>query len=203
MQKGKFIVFEGVDGSGKSTQAEKCASFLFRMDKFFDVYLTREPTRHFKVLREELETKSHVENNAQEAMWFTEMFVRDRWNHVIHSILPFLSSGTHVVCDRFKYSTLAYQHAQGIDLEFLKSLHEKMVKPDLIFILVLPIDVAIERRGEGGDLFERNKSFQEKVGDIYGKMKTLLPDENIVVIDANKTKKEIEKEIQSHVASLF
>eukprot|EP01087_Luapelamoeba_hula_P005186 TRINITY_DN15267_c0_g1_i1.p1 TRINITY_DN15267_c0_g1~~TRINITY_DN15267_c0_g1_i1.p1 ORF type:complete len:268 (-),score=29.50 TRINITY_DN15267_c0_g1_i1:17-820(-) len=202
--RGKFIVFEGIDGSGKGTQIKQCVSFLFEHDKNFDIYLTREPTRDFAQIRTKMRESTDVRQGAE---WYAEMFLRDRRNHVTSYIEPALARGTHVLCDRYKPSTLAYQHAQGMALEQLIQMHDGLLVPDITFIFDLEADTAFERRRSDGatDVFDKDLAFQRKLRDEYRAVQALLSKqgENVVLIDANGTREVIAEQIRSHVLSLF
>jgi dTMP kinase len=200
--RGKFIVFEGIDGSGKGTQMKKCASFLFDLDKDNDVYLTREPTRDFKEIRKAMAAGKDVKDSAE---WYAEMFVKDRRNHIDNYIEPALARGTHVVCDRYKHSTLAYQHTQGLPLERLQAMHEGMLVPDLTLIFDCDVATAFKRRHTEGatDVFEKNAAFQESLRATYVKLKDALPAEPIVIIRADRPIEEIASEVQRLVQSIL
>ncbi len=114
-KRGKFLVFEGLDGCGKGTQLKLCAQLLFDMNKDNDVYMTREPTRDFKEIRKAMAEGKDVKDSSK---WYAEMFVKDRWNHVNNYLVPALERGTHVLCDR---SAASSQSTINISLCF--SLH--------------------------------------------------------------------------------
>lgn len=143
----------------------------------------------------------------QGAEWYAEMFVRDRRNHIDHFIEPAMARGTHVMCDRYKHSTLAYQHAQGMDLAQLMAMHQDMLVPDLTLIFDVDADVAFERRRLDGatDVFDKDKDFQRILRDHYRKVHALLKErgENVVLIDAHGTREAIAKQVQSHICALF
>ena len=202
-RKGKFIVFEGIDGSGKGTQLLRCAGFIFDLNKENDVYITREPTRDFKQLREEMRKEGvGIQHNAE---WYAQTFIKDRRNHVDNYILPALRRGTHVICDRYKHSTLVYQHAQGMRLEDLQAMHEGIIVPDLTLIFDLDSDIAFERRkGDGAtDIFDKDKEFLKVLRDNYRKLKDVLVGENVVYIDAARTREEVEKDVQEQVRKIL
>jgi len=200
--KGKFIVFEGIDGSGKGTQMKNAAGFLFDTNKDFDIYMTREPTRDFKEIREKLASESDVSANAE---WFAKTFVKDRENHLQKYILPALEKGTHVLCDRYKHSTLAYQTTQGMDFERLKEMHKGMLIPDLTLIFDCPARIAFERREQAGatDVFDKDLEFQEKLRQNYLKLKEKLAGEKIIIIDATRTPKEIFLEVKKEIKKIL
>ena len=200
--KGKFIVFEGIDGCGKGTQLKLAASYLFDKDKDYDIYKTREPTRNFKEIREKLEQGKDV---SQDGEWYAQMFVTDRKHHVENHIQPALNQGTHVLCDRFKHSTLAYQNAQGLPFSRLIEMHQGILVPDLTLIFDCPAKIAFERRKIGGatEVFDKDLEFQEKLRQNYLKLKEELKDENIVIINATKSKQEVFEQVKKVLDSLF
>ena len=106
MDRGLFIVFEGIDGSGKGTQIMRCLNYIFELRKSYDVYVTREPTRDLAELRNRMSASRDTTENRE---WYAQFFIEDRRNHVEKYIEPALANGTHVLCDRYKGSTIAYQ----------------------------------------------------------------------------------------------
>ena len=199
---GRFIVFEGLDGCGKSTQATLATSFLFSLNKENDILLTREPTRDFREIRSSLSSVTEVTKDPE---WFARMFIADRKHHVQEYITPSLLRGTHVLCDRYKHSTLTFQQAQGIDLERLIDWHEGLPIPDLTIIFDLPTNTALERCGERGkkDLFERAE-FQEQVRKNYLDLASLLVErgERVVVIPVTSID-HTAQQVQKHILTLF
>jgi dTMP kinase len=199
-ERGKFIVFEGIDGSGKGTQISLSASYIFNKNKEYDIFLTREPTRDFKEIRERMAKAISVADSPE---WYSEMFVLDRKNHLKKYIQPSLKRGTHVILDRYKLSTLTYQSLQGVNLFQLIEMHDEMLIPDLTLILDCPVEVAFERRKNGGatDMFDRDFQFQINLRQKYLDLADILHDENIIVINSsegvdntfNLIKKELDK----------
>ena len=200
--KGKFIVFEGIDGCGKGTQLKKVASFLFDYDKNIDLFLTKEPTRDFKEIRERLAQGNDVNKDAR---WYTDAFVKDRINHVDKYIVPALNNGTHVLCDRYKHSTLAYQNLQGISFEELNNTHQGILIPDLIFIFDCPAEIAFERRKNSGatDVFDKDLEFQKQLRTKYLELKEKLHLENIKIINADRDPKEIFEDVKKEILELI
>ncbi len=199
--KGKFIVFEGIDGSGTSTQIKLVTSYLFDKNKNYDVYLTREPTRNFKEIREKLKSGKDVNQNAE---WYANAFLKDRKYHVNNYIIPMLEKGTHVLSDRYKHSTLAYQSTQGMDLNKLIKMHEGLIIPDITFILDCPVEDAFERRKNEGatEIFDRDKEFQEKLRKKYLDLVFYL-DEKIVLICAKRHIEEVFEDIKENLDKIF
>jgi len=202
--RGKFIVFEGIDGCGKSTQIKLAAGFMFDLNKDNDVYLTREPTRNIKALRDRMSSDLSIICDPE---WCTQNFVLDRRDHVDRYIDPFLWRGVHVLCDRYKHSTLAYQHTQGIELQHLIDLHEDFPVPDLTLFFDCPVLIAFERRKKDGatDAFDKDLKFQEKLHENYLKIVDILKlkGEPIVVIDAEKKIEDVYKDVASAINELF
>ena len=219
VEEGKFIVFEGIDGSGKGTQIIKAASLIFSMNKNNDVFITREPTRDFGVIREVMREAAIVEKSSsngfkqslsENAEWYAELFVKDRKHHVKEYIIPALENGTHVLCDRYKYSTLAYQQTQGMSFDHLKDMHSEIsLIPNLTLIFDCDPSIAIERRKSSQqgatEIFDKaGLEWISKLRKNYLDLQSKLPKENIVIVDASqsiqmvfsKVKHEIQKIIK-------
>jgi len=199
---GKFIVFEGIDGCGKGTQLKLVHNYLWNLSKNIDIYSTREPTRAYKEIRERMAKGKDVKKDAE---WYAQMFVQDRWNHVRELIKPALAKGVTVLCDRYKYSTLAYQHTQGLKLQGLIKNHNGLLVPDLTMIFDCPAKIAFERRKKEGatDVFDRDLEFQEKLRQNYLKLKKALPDDNIVIIDGSKSIEDVFVDVKKELENRF
>ncbi|HDD70709.1 MAG TPA: dTMP kinase, partial [Candidatus Woesearchaeota archaeon] len=116
-----------------------------------------------------------------------------------------LEKGTHILCDRYKHSTLAYQTTQGMDFERLKEMHKGMLIPDLTLIFDCPARIAFERREQAGatDVFDKDLEFQEKLRQNYLKLKEKLAGEKIIIIDATRTPKEIFSEVKKEIKKIL
>ena len=168
-KKGLFIVFEGIDGSGKTTQIERLANYIRKKDKYQDVLLTREPTWRATNIKSILTTSNDAYSGGLRC---AEYFIDDRAEHVNSQILPALEQGAYVLCDRFTLSTLGYQSTQRVDLSLLIQMHNdrKIITPDLTFFVDTPVSVAVERRlkrGDPAEKFEKDTSFQEELRNSY------------------------------------
>lgn len=171
-----LIVFEGIDGSGKSTQVKLLAENL--RQKGLTAVLTSEPSlgpfgRRIRSLLKRL--------TPQEEMG---LFTEDRKDHVKSVILPALQAGNIVICDRYYYSSAAYQGARGLDpLLIIKINREFAPKPDITFFLDLSPETALTRITQGRreclSPFEDLENLR-KVADLYA----LIQDSSFVVIDA-------------------
>lgn len=185
MKKGLFIVFEGIDGCGKSTQLCKLAYYLYNKNKAFDVYITREPTRNNLEIRKKMITSNHIADHKE---WFTKMFIEDRRIHINQNILPAIKNGTHVLCDRYKYSTIVYQNAQGESIFDLVCQQEDMIAPDLTIVLDCTVEIAKKRREkDANDIFEKDTEFIQKLRNGYLNLPMLYPLENIRIVNANRS----------------
>jgi len=203
--RGKFIVFEGIDGSGKGTQMKLCASFIFDLNKDFDVYLTREPTRDFKEIRRAMAQATNARDSPE---WYAEMFVKDRRHHVDLHIEPALARGTHVLCDRYKHSTLAYQHTQGLPLEQLQVMHAGLLVPDLTLIFDCDVPTAFARRHADGatDVFEKDSAFQEQLRANYHKVHQMLTTqqgERVAIVRSDRPVEEVALEVRQLVSNIL
>lgn len=180
-----FVVFEGVDGAGKSLQIKHAASLLYDRDKGANVLLTREPTADLAEIRERL---AGLSDPLEGAAWFTEAFIEDRRGHVKDHIIPALRRGTHVLCDRYRGSTVAYQGAQGMDPAWLAAQQAGFRAPDLTILLDVPADVAQRRRAaDASEVFDRaGTDFTQRLRGLYLRLPDLLPDDHVVVIDAGR-----------------
>jgi dTMP kinase len=194
-----FIVFDGIDGCGKSAQMDLLANYLFYVSKYNHLMLTREPYKA-REIREILKKEEPAEEKAEK---LTELFLKDRKEHVEEIILPNLKNNFIVICSRYKYSTIAYQSAQGQDIQKLAKMHEGLPVPDFVFIIDTPSKTAEERMNTDSAArekhkFEKDTEFLEKVRQNYLKMPEVFPDENIIILDGNKSIEEIFKDIKKH-----
>ncbi|OGJ18869.1 dTMP kinase [Candidatus Pacearchaeota archaeon RBG_13_36_9] len=199
--KGTFIVFEGIDGCGKSTQIMKFVEHLSKLSKYNHILLTRNPYKA-RETREILKINDAPESQAEK---LAELFVNDRIEQTKEIILPHLEKGHYVVSDRYKLSTIAYQSAQGMPVEKLKQMHEGMPIPDITFIVDVPAEIGGERMDKDNRDKHRLKAsteFQEKVRQKYLESVKHLPDEKIFIIDGTKSVEEIHKQITEEFEKL-
>lgn len=188
---GKFIVFEGLDGSGQSTQATHLAEFL--VNNGCNVVVTKEPTMDSKAGREIRRIlANHIEIDPLE---FQKLYAQDRSEHLNNKVIPALKEGKTVISDRYFFSTFAYGTAHGHNIEELIDLNNNFLYPDLIFLLKVKPKVCIERiekRGSHIDLFEKEDKLK-KVWEVYKTFPNKF--KNIHLVDGERDIKEISKEI--------
>jgi len=198
MTDAKFIVFEGIDGSGKSLQSEKAYNFL--KNKNIRVYWTNEPSE--KGLRKTIKEVIYSKSSVNDAKLDSLLFSADRRYHIVTEIEPELEKGNHVICDRYYHSTLAYQSCEGLDLKWLKAINKYARKPDITIIFDLSAEAAIERiagasRKEIENAKYENYEFLKKLEKVYKNLPEILPDEKIILIDGNKSIEEVEIDVKN------
>jgi len=193
--KGKFIVFEGIDGAGLSTQAFLLQEYLKK--KGFEVVLTKEPTNNLigGLIRAGLKKEWKTSARALQLL-----FSADRSHHLEFEILPALEKGKIVISDRYFFSTIAYGMLE-LEKEWLKALNSKFLIPDITIILDVPVEVSLERIGKGRsntEPFEEREKL-EKVRENYIELSKEY--ENCFVVDASKSIDEVQEEIRRIVDS--
>lgn len=205
---GKLITFEGVEGSGKSTQARLLADALRAAGR--DILTTREPggTPTGEVIRQLLQHDLAGEPlcDASEAL----LFCASRAQLCRNVLRPALDAGTWIVLDRFTDSTLAYQgYGRGFDVDQLRNINAFAtgdVTPDLTILMDVPVEAGLRRiltRGEGKDRIEREPlAFHQKLYDGYRAMARREPD-RFVVIDGTQPQPDIATQILGIVTQRF
>ena len=200
---GLFIVFEGGDGAGKTTQIEKLAQYLKTKNK--EVVVTREPggTVMGKSIRDWLLEQTEVEVDPKsEAL----LFAADRAHHMYTVIHPALAASKIVIGDRHIDSSVAYQGvARNLGIENIKNISLWAVDgilPDLIVVLDIDVEVGQSRLNRKDRLDRESKEFHEKVNKAYLTLAAQNP-EKYLVINAQLPIEEIANQIQSRVEKLI
>jgi dTMP kinase len=190
MAKGKFIVFEGLDGAGKETQAKLLVEYLKAKEQ--EVVYTSEPTKDnpiSKLIRKWLDRK--FELSSDEAI--TLLYVADRYEHLSEVIIPALEAGKTVVCDRYLYSTIAYEGALfGADTHWIKQVHGHALKPHIKIYIDTSPEECINRVGKQ-DRFVKLETLQ-KVYEFYQKI--IKEDRGFYVVNGNRPRAEIFEDIK-------
>ena len=198
--RGLLIAFEGIDGTGKSTQARLLTAAL--KERGYGVVLTREPTdgpwgRKIRAIAARGRAGISAE---EEATWFK----RDRAEHVAGLIEPALAAGSIVVTDRYYFSTMAYQGALGLDVNELRERNERIApRPDLTIILTSPVAQGLGRiaegRPQGANIGYEQAEFLERVAAIFA----ALEGPDIVHLDGGGAITEVRAAVWRQVEGLL
>jgi dTMP kinase len=197
---GKLIVFEGVEGCGKTTQIQLTGEWLLSLD--IEIVITREPggtELGVDLRRLLLESPKNSIADRTELL----LYAADRAQHVEQKIKPNLMTGKFVLCDRFIYSTIAYQgYGRGLDMNLINQLNDiatQKLEADLVLWLDLDVETGMSRKhrtGETADRIEQEKiDFHRRVQQGYTKLAETHP-QKIVRIDASLDKESIQSEIR-------
>ena len=202
--RGKFIVFEGTDGSGKSTQIKLLAKYL--EGNGIPCYLTREPTDSpfGALLRSCLNGRVETDEYTIAAM-----FASDRLDHVhnqVNGMLKKLDEGMTVLCDRYYLSSFAY-NGGFVDTDWVISLNEaarRALKPDLTVFLDVPIEEAmrrVNRRGETDryETLDRQIRIREKYFELFARFK----DENVKIVPSESDRDGTQEHIRRIINEEF
>ena len=206
MGNGLFIVVDGIDGSGKSEIIKMLHNYLFSKNKKYRLLTTREPTngKYGNQIREMIRNEKDPQSSSSKLM---ELFVKDREEHLKNTIEPFLKkSDEHelniVLCDRYYHSTIAFQGAQGLDINELIKKNGKFRKPDITFILDAEPELALKRiEYREKEKFEKLE-FMKKIRTNFLKLPGLLKD-NIKIINSNKALNEVFEEIRKEADKML
>jgi len=202
-----FICFEGVEGSGKSTQAKLLYKFI-KKNITKNVILTREPGGTLfseKIRNLMLDKKTNISPLTE---FFLLMAARNE--HIISKINFYLKKKFIIICDRFFYSTLAYQHyLEGIDRKFIFSIQKKIfnkVHPDITFLIDLnkkESKIRINKRSKKTNKFDRLSSYHfNKIRNGFLKISKMYKNK-IVLIKGNKSLNEIQNVINKKTLKIL
>jgi dTMP kinase len=188
--RGVFICVEGLDGCGKTTQAKMLVK---RLRKDHDAVYTAEPSKG-EIGRF---IKRYCLHGAKRGSSVVEalLFAADRVEHVQNEVLPALAAGKIVVSDRYVYSSLAYQGATGLGLDWIEKLNAHAVRPDLALFMDVKPETVVQRLKPRKSVME-NLETQRKVREVYLKF---VKTGDLVSIDGNRSKKEVAQSIASVV----
>jgi dTMP kinase len=197
-----FITFEGLDGSGKSTQAELLATWLRAQGR--EVLSTREPggTPIGEAVRDLVLHGDELSPWAEAAL-----FAAARAEHVERAIRPALESGADVVSDRYLDSSVAYQGiARGLGEDRVLELNLTVTRgllPDRTFLVLVDPEEARRRGGEYRDRIEREtEDFMRRADEAFRLLATVFP-QRIVTVDGARAPEEIAEEVREHVRALL
>jgi len=195
--KGKFISIDGIDGCGKSTHVRLLARWLRSHNH--KVVVTDEPTNGTigRIIKHVLMGKLNLPI-AAEAL----LFAADRAQHISDFIKPALTSGKVVLNERYVSSSLAYQSARGLSMNWISSINKHALMPDLGILIDVPIDVAFARIKSSRrlDEFERNLRLQQRVRQNYLR---IAKQERLKIINGTRSCDEVQAEIRKLVNAVL
>jgi len=206
---GKFIVLEGIDGCGKTTQINELSKWLPKsglINKNATLIKTREPGG--SILGREIREMILNNNKLNSPSILTELLLysADRAEHISKIILPALQNGNWIISDRFSGSTLAYQgYGREISIDIIKKLENivcQNIKPDLTFFLeISPEESILRRKNKVADRIEaEGLEFLKKVNDGF---KLIALENNWEIIKAYKDPNSISQQIQNSLINKF
>lgn len=193
MSTGRLVVFEGIDGAGKSTQARALIRKLRARGRAVSSF--REPSRgrYGRAIRAAARTAGSLTPEEE-----LDLFVKDRRENVERNLIPALRAGRIVVLDRYYFSTMAYQGAKGIDPGRIRRVNEKFApKPDLVIVLDMDATGGLARiagRKSRDLLFER-EDYLRRVRRLFNGFKG----RRIVHLDGRRDKRDLGREILARV----
>ncbi|HKB42804.1 MAG TPA: dTMP kinase [Chitinophagaceae bacterium] len=206
MKKNYFIVFEGIDGSGKSTQVKLLAERLIK--EGFKVYTTSEPTDSAigLIIKDIFRHKIEADHKTIAAL-----YLADRLNHLqnkANGILKKISEGYTVISDRYYFSSYAY-HGTHMDMDWViaaNSLCADLLRPDINIFIDVPPDICVQRLSEGRnmtELYEDLENLQAVRKKYFESFDKLKQEENIIIIDGNRSSENIFTDIWEKLAMIF
>ncbi len=208
--KGQFIVFEGVEGSGKTSQLEQTREWLINegLGKAIDVIQTREPggTELGQTLRSLLLNDHYLQIDDRSELL---LYAADRAQHVNQFLKPQLEAGKIILCDRFIDSTTAYQgYGRGLDLALIQQLNTMAtdgLENDLTLWLDVEVETGLQRvqqRGKRDRVEQADITFHQRVREGYIKLAKQFP-HRIIPINANQSPQQVQADIQKTLLSRF
>jgi dTMP kinase len=189
-KKGAFICIEGLDGCGKTTQAKMLAK---KLEKSHKAVYTTEPSRG-KIgtfIRNRCLYGEKRLSTVVEAL----LFAADRVEHVENEVLPALREGRLVISDRYVYSSLAYQGAADLSIEWIEKVNEHALKPDLAVFIDVDPKTVMSRLKPKRSVMENMETLQ-KVRDVYLKF---VAKGELVRLDGNRAKDEVAEALSAVV----
>ena len=198
----KFITFEGIEGSGKSTQTKLLYQYF--LEQNIPAILTREPGGS-KVAEEIRLLLVNGDVDKMDGICETLLNFAARRDHIKKLIEPALAKGEIVICDRFFDSTIAYQSfGQNVDLQIIKTIQSSAIRefaPDITFLIDVAVDVAFERiktRADNNRYEKMDKNFHQKVRQGFLEIAKNNPT-RVILIDGNQSAIAIQNIIRSYL----
>lgn len=205
VERGKFIVFEGIDGSGKTTLSKMLAEDIIKEGKY--VEWTCEPTHNVigKIIRSVL--THQLEMNEQS---IAALYLADRMDHIQnheYGMLGQLESGLHVISDRYYLSSYAY-HVPHVSLDWVmeaNSLAANILRPDVIFYIDIDVATSMDRISKfrtQQDLFENEERITLVHNNYHNALEKIKDKENIVIIDGRLPLGEVYQNLKAEVSKI-
>lgn len=188
VSRGAFIVFEGIDGSGKSTHIRLLSRSLRKQG--YDVLWTSEPSRGRigRFIREYVERRKSRLPPEVEAL----LFAADRFEHIRRTVEPSLEKGRIVISDRYVHSSLAYQGAEGVSLKWIRDLNRFAPKPDLVILLDVSPETGLGRMRRNRRTVFEVYSYQQRVRALYLQFSS---QGEMITVEAKRSVEEVQRDI--------
>lgn len=196
---GKFIVMEGLDGSGKTSQLNLLVNFLQKNGR--NMVLTKEPTneseagkRIAEVLREE---------SVIDPLELQKLFAKDRKEHLENKVMPALKEGKYVVASRYVFSSFAYGASEGLAMDVLMAMNKDFLLPDLTIIIAVLPENCVKRiaiRGEPKKYFEKIEKLRV-VNEFYKKFPGIF--ENVHTVNGERPITEVFNDVERMVKKII
>ena len=201
-KKGRFIVFEGLDGAGTTTQMKRLGEEYAKRNR--KVFLTHEPTDNpiGKVVRAALQKKFATTPSALALLYSSDR--DDHLYNVEYGIEGHIEGGDIVISDRYFYSSYAYQSVE-CDPCFVKEINSRFPNADIIIFIDTPVDACldrIEKRGEEKELFEKEEYLRAVRKNYLEVFSSLPPQVTLITIDGTKSIDRISAEIREKLEEL-
>ncbi len=213
---GKFISFEGIDGSGLTTQAERLKGWFDKQNRL--AYLTKEPTDgpagaiiRLALSKRLLSPRNRINTSDQDlssldAATMALLFAADRMDHVITDIQPKLDKGISVIADRYWLSSFAYQTVE-LELEWVRQINSRALSPDLTIFLDVPVEIAKKRMDAQRwhvELFEESEKLSKVRNNYLQCIRKLQTEgQKIFIVDGNSLIEVVHKNIVPIVRKLY
>lgn len=193
--RGVFICLEGIDGSGKTSVAHHLVGALARNG--YNAVYTAEPSKGAigRIVKKSILQGGRRLPRVLEAV----LFAVDRVDHIEREVTPLLNEGKIVVCDRYLYSSISYQGADGAMLEWVKGINKHAIKPDLAIYIDVPPEVVIDRIKRKKSIME-TLPIQKRVREVY---LNLVSEKQLMMVDGNASKHKVAKNVEDLVFSFL
>lgn len=191
VNKGIFIAIEGLDGSGKTTQATLLAE---KLTSKYNVLLTNEPSNG-RIGNFVSHIYLHRHNLAIEAEAL--MLAADRIEHMKNELKPAIDEGRLVICDRYVYSSIAYQGSAGLSIDWIKTINARGIQPEIAFFIDAPLEQIAKR------LKANNVSIDLSGNDVRNVFLKLVERGDLILIDGDKPKEVVSEIIYEETTKLL